>query len=393
MSVAEERNRFEVRGWCPGALRPMASGDGLVVRVRPRAGRLSPAQACAIAEGAGSHGNGLIDLTSRANVQIRGVSEASHGPLLAALSDVGLIDTDVAAETRRNIMVTPFGSADERAEIIGIAARLEALLAECGLPLPGKFGFAVDCGTGRVLAEAPADIRIERDCEGGLLVRADGAPLGYPVRSKTAPEKALELAAWFLASGGAPEGRGRMARHLAAGAILPEAFEAVAPAAIATPPSPGRVAEGVLVGVSFGQLGAGTLGDLAARGCEIRVTPWRMLLLVGVAELPSHPDLIVEAGDPGLRVTACTGAPGCPQANAETRGLAASLAAHLPPGKGLHVSGCEKSCASTAAFDFTLTAAPEGFQLVRDGQPSDPPLRAGLKATDICADPALVFET
>ena len=27
-----------VRGWCPGALRPMESGDGLIVRLRPRAG-------------------------------------------------------------------------------------------------------------------------------------------------------------------------------------------------------------------------------------------------------------------------------------------------------------------------------------------------------------------
>ena len=36
---------FAIKGWCPGALRPMQSGDGLVVRIRPRGGRLSPAQA------------------------------------------------------------------------------------------------------------------------------------------------------------------------------------------------------------------------------------------------------------------------------------------------------------------------------------------------------------
>ncbi len=33
--------RIDVKGWCPGALRPMESGDGLVVRVRPRAGAFS----------------------------------------------------------------------------------------------------------------------------------------------------------------------------------------------------------------------------------------------------------------------------------------------------------------------------------------------------------------
>ena len=29
-----------IKGWCPGALRPMQSGDGLVVRVRPFGGRV-----------------------------------------------------------------------------------------------------------------------------------------------------------------------------------------------------------------------------------------------------------------------------------------------------------------------------------------------------------------
>ena len=72
---------FVVKGWCPSALRPMLSGDGLVVRLRPRGGRLSSAQAAGIAELSARHGNGLIDLTGRANLQIRGVREESHEPL------------------------------------------------------------------------------------------------------------------------------------------------------------------------------------------------------------------------------------------------------------------------------------------------------------------------
>ena len=38
-----------IRGWCPGALRPMQSGDGLVVRLRPQAGRLTAVQAAGVA--------------------------------------------------------------------------------------------------------------------------------------------------------------------------------------------------------------------------------------------------------------------------------------------------------------------------------------------------------
>ena len=70
--------RFEIKGWCPSALRPMQSGDGFVVRIRPHGGRLSAEQAEGIADLAERHGNGLIDLTGRANLQIRGV-RADHG--------------------------------------------------------------------------------------------------------------------------------------------------------------------------------------------------------------------------------------------------------------------------------------------------------------------------
>ena len=62
---------FAIKGWCPTALRPMLSGDGLVVRVRPHGGQLSAAQASGIADLATCYGNGLIDLTGRANLQIR----------------------------------------------------------------------------------------------------------------------------------------------------------------------------------------------------------------------------------------------------------------------------------------------------------------------------------
>ena len=70
----------------------MQSGDGLVVRIRPRAGRLTPDQARGIARLAALHGNGLIDLSNRANVQLRGVTEASHPALIDGLRALDLID-------------------------------------------------------------------------------------------------------------------------------------------------------------------------------------------------------------------------------------------------------------------------------------------------------------
>ncbi len=201
-----------VKGWCPGALRPMQSGDGLVVRVRPFGGRLEAAQIAGLAHLAQRHGNGLIDLTSRANLQIRGVSDSSHRLLIDGLARLTLLDPDADTETRRNILVTPFWRVGDETQ--ALAAELEEALADSALELPTKFGFAIDDGTSRVLAGDSADVRIERDRAGGLLVRADGARLGRPVARGEAVTTALALADWFVAFGGASGGRGRMAAHL-----------------------------------------------------------------------------------------------------------------------------------------------------------------------------------
>ena len=60
---------------CFGALRPMLSGDGLVVRLRLSCGEAPLALAAEIADWADRFGNGLIDLSARGNLQIRGVSD------------------------------------------------------------------------------------------------------------------------------------------------------------------------------------------------------------------------------------------------------------------------------------------------------------------------------
>ncbi|TGN55932.1 precorrin-3B synthase, partial [Paracoccus liaowanqingii] len=205
----------QVRGWCPGALKPMESGDGWVVRIRPPGGRLDAAQAEAIADAALAHGNGTIELTGRANLQLRGVTPATHAPLIAALRAQGLIDADAATEARRNIMVTPF--ADPQAD--ALAAALAEALAGSDLTLPSKFGFAVDPGPAPVLSRDPADLRIERGAH-GLILRAEGMDHGAPYHG---PQQALDLARWFLDQGGAPQGRGRMAALIARGARPPGA--------------------------------------------------------------------------------------------------------------------------------------------------------------------------
>lgn len=380
-----------IQGWCPGALRPMASGDGLVVRIRAPLGRLSPEQARGLAYLADRYGNGLIDLSARANLQLRGIDQASHAALIDGLRSLGLVDGSIAVETRRNIVLTPFwnsGDASDR-----IARTLTAALMQEDAPdLPGKFGFAVDCGPAPVLAETPADIRLERGADGGLICRADGATHGARVTIATAASTALNLSRWFLDSGGAPEGRGRMARHLARGAVLPDCFGEATMAPTRTAPGPGACPGGVLVALEFGQMRAETLPLLADLG-PLRLTPWRMLLIEGANRAPQSPGLITDPADARLRVSACTGAPGCPQALTATRTLARALAPHLPTNQRLHISGCAKGCAHPGPAPLTLTASgPDRFDLIRQGRASDPPDHRDLSPEMLTTHPDLLTD-
>lgn len=361
-----------VKGWCPGALRPMETGDGLVVRVRPHGSRLTRHQALALADLARDHGSGLIDLGTRAHLQLRGMRGSGLPALHAALSDLGLLDPDAQAEARRNILTTPVWQDDETLRLV---TALEAALAE-GPALPPKFGFAVDTGARAVLGEASADIRIERGQSGGLILRADGLPSGEPVTPATASRRAVELARWFAAHRGQAT---RMARLVASGAVPPH--PAAEPPLTGAPLQPGTTPFGACRALPFGQMTAATLRHLAV--APLRLTPWRAVVVEGIADLPPHPDLIADPADPLLRLAACTGAPGCASASVETRALARRLAPLVPPGCVLHVSGCAKGCSRPEAADATLTGRDGCFDLILNGPAGGIPVARGLSEDDI----------
>ena len=371
-----------VQGWCPGALRPMLSGDGWVVRVRAHGGRLTPQQAAGVAELSAQYGNGLLDLSARANLQIRGVSETAHPDLISGLRALGLIDTDIATETGRNILTTPFYAGNLLPDMV---AQLETALAAARLPLPGKFGYALDIGPKPVLRDASADIRVEQ-ADGALIVRADGMTTGAAVTSDSFAGTVIALAEWFLAQGGVTNGRGRMAALIAKGTPTPKGFDAVPMSAETAPvAAPGLTDHGALIGLEFGQIAAETLDQLAALG-PLRLTPWRMILIEGLATLPALPGLISDPSDPRRRVTACTGAPGCLQALRPTRDLAHVLAPLIPAGQMLHVSGCAKGCAHPGPAPLTLTATAQGFDLIRNGTAADAPALTGLAPDTLTQD-------
>jgi len=89
---------FLVKGWCPDAWRPMATGDGLLVRIKPRLAHLGRQQVLALCDLAETYGNGIIDVSRRANFQIRGVTEQGWSSLVSELVEHGLVDSNATLE-------------------------------------------------------------------------------------------------------------------------------------------------------------------------------------------------------------------------------------------------------------------------------------------------------
>ena len=404
-----------VRGWCPGALRPMQSGDGLIARLRITGGIVGISLARHIAAWSESWGNGQIDLSNRANLQLRGLSARDLPPLHAALAQHGLLDAAAAGEAVRNVVASPLAGLDPHAvlDIRPIVADLERYLTDTTAlhALPGKFGFAVDDGGSLGLDGISADILFvaRRTPDGpAFTAHLTGAPreaLGpFPPGRLTAVAQDLALGFLGLRSGREASIR-RMRNLVAADGVTAIGHAAgLGRAEVVDRPAPhddvlgshhlGAVAY-VGVGLPFGRATSEDLLTLtaiaAANGtAELRLTPWRAILIpvpsldaarAIVAGLDPR-SFILNGNDARGRVAACPGAPSCVTATVNAREDATRLASVLPgaarAGITLHVSGCSKGCAHPARAPFTLVGRDGRYDFIRNGIASDAPSLRGL---------------
>ncbi|MBX9684236.1 MAG: precorrin-3B synthase [Hyphomicrobium sp.] len=405
------------RGWCPGALTPMQTGDGWLIRVRPRAGRYSMAQLEAIAAAAQDCGNGQIDLTNRSNLQIRGLSDASMLQAQTIIADAGLIDDDPAHEALRNIIVSPLSGLDPDArDVRQLAADLEVALARTTTltALPGKFGFAIDGGGAGRLPSGVADIvlRVSKD---GTSIGLAGAP---SVAAVVEPDKAiaamLRLAHVFLDLVTARTNLRRMrdaiatfdaARFFKLAGL--QAIPSVAPSCkpsklLIGPIGPQDNAFALGIGLPFGRITAPDLCSIVDSAVACGVTETRLALgrsLVfpivqnSVARLSAAAvkcGMIVDSTDPRLTMDVCPGAPACDRGTTDTRADATRIADALRAWEGdrpsIHISGCAKGCASNSAAAFTFVARDGVYDLMLDGRVNDTPTKTGLSSDALAAE-------
>ncbi len=391
---------------CPGALRLHAAADGPLARVRVPGGQVTAGQLCAVGALAQEHGDGHIELTSRANLQLRAV-RLPAGELAGRLRAAGLLPSDTH-ETVRNILASPLAGPGSPLDVRPLVPALDrGLCADPRLAaLPGRFLFALDDGRGDVAARA--DVAAVPGASGRVAILLAGADAGLraadPVAGLLAAahafldERAAQGgAAWRLAE--LTDGPGRVAARLAArlpGCLAATAPPIAGPGAAGDPDGAGPVPLGVLdqgggraavsVLVPLGRLDGAQVAALAAAGDRLVVTPWRGVVvpdLPGVVQAARAARALAAAGletSPGSRwagVTACAGRPGCAKAHADVR---RDAAAATRPGGDLpvHWVGCGRGCGSPAGGHVRVEATPGGYLVA--GRPVAGDLGAAVAA-------------
>ncbi|MFD6657522.1 cobalamin biosynthesis protein CobG [Streptomyces parvus] len=368
---------------CPGTLRLHRADDGALARVRVPGGVLSADRADALLAAAGRFGDGELHLTSRGNVQLRGLDAECGGGLAELLTAAGLLPS-AAHERARNIVASPLAGLDGSPPVSGWLSELDGLV--CGsaaaASLSGRFLFALDDGRGDVDALG-ADVTL---IAAGVscLLRIGASDEVFRVPSGEGPRAALLAAEAFLRAArdsGAwrvkdlPDGvRADLVRTVGAGAG--PAVHRPRPRT-ATPPAPGAHAstDAISVDVPLGRLTPAQwrlLTETARRyGSELRLTPWRGIVVPG----PFAHDEAVEAlraldaaglitapDSPWTGVGACIGHPGCAKSLSDVRaeaGAAVGPVGRLP----VYWSGCERRCGHPHGEWIDVVATPDGHRI------------------------------
>lgn len=384
---------------CPSVDNVVARADGGLARIRVPGGRIDAAALLAVADAAQRWGSGVVEITSRANLQLRGIRHGAASALAEALVGSG-VSGGPPADRRRNVLLDPLGDLDPEAEDLGplLGPLLAALDADPRLDgLDDKFGFAIDGGGSFSVA--------------GRRAAVVAAPTGM---------RGVMGVCWGWAPDG-DEGSPARPRRVARGALV-DALVETAVGSLGRPRASVEVpaaSEEVVVRIT-GPLGVGTawVGAMPALGRAdasvvaamataarrysnglLRLTPWRGVVFPAVApddrgallEDLTVGGLVVDPSDPASTVVACAGSRGCTSGLTDAIGDARRvIAARREAGSGpapLHLSGCAKCCAQRTPLSLTLVGSgPDHYDVYGDG---DLRVRAvsGAEAVALAARP------
>ncbi len=356
---------------------PHSARDGALARVRVPGGVVTAAQLTELSHVATEFGDGHLELTSRANIQIRGIADV-HA-VSGRLSAAGLVPP--THEQVRNIAASPQsgrigGNADVREHVSRLDRELQM---RPGLErLSGRFLFGLDDGRGDVLALQPDSAAVWHSADRAELILG-GIATGRFAHTDDVVSAILDAAEAFLA---AADGRWRM-RDLDHATLehvigqLPGTSGSGESVVYHRVPRIGWLEQSdgtVMLGgvVAHGRITAQLAEFLGAVGTDIVITPDREILITDLSEgvadtvlrVLAPMGLIFDANSPWTHISCCVGAPGCAKATADVRTLAAqrvhSLAGDAEPVAAReHWVGCDRACGSPAGTHTLIIATPD----------------------------------
>ncbi|NYH77960.1 precorrin-3B synthase [Actinopolyspora biskrensis] len=394
---ASERDRPDA---CPGALQVHPAADGGLARIRVPGGMLSTEQLRVLVTAAEELGNSTVELTSRANLQLRGVESPEE--LGRRIGAVGLLPS-LTHERVRNIVASPGAGLDDPGWLSVPRAVRELDRGVCSAPrlaeLSGRFLFTVDDGRGDV-SRLRGDVGLLPLDVGTVAVLLGGNDSGVRVGPADAADAAVVAAEEFLAERDRQGGSVWRVAELdtpgnLAGTLRARTGTAEDTVVEVTPlsgvrrdqqekPSVGVLARtrgevALGLGAPLGRLSPAQMHSIiraaeAASGA-VRLTPWRTVVLPGVdehehqswlSELHSC-GLIVDPSSPFNGVTACAGDPGCAKSLADVhRDAAYSTARGAPVAPGdlpVHWVGCSRRCGRPRGPVVEVLAGSSGYRV------------------------------
>ena len=368
------------RGACPTLHAPMQTGDGLLLRVGLAGRAVTPLQLAALAAAARRFGNGIVEITARGNLQVRGFDQESARRFAETIEAQGIRPRDGLA-----VGLSPLAGLDaaERADPRPLAAAIEAGIERLHLSdrLAPKLSILVDGGDRIGLEGLKADICLRARDGQAWSLRVGNDHLGDTAGEK-AGDAVLKVLTTMAARGRETRGTDLLRADLSG--FADGATDAPASRSAAFDPvgafSFGTDKQAVGLMAAFGQSSADAIAAIARQPVrEFRPCPGGILLAIApqnadalLAEAKAN-GFIVASNDPRRFMSACAGMTGCASGHISARALAAALAElpHLP--RDIHVAGCDKGCARHGRAMVTIIGTPDGADVVLDGTTRDRP--------------------
>ncbi len=378
--------------------------DGILARIRVPGGLLS-AEQCRILTEVGDRLHGLIDITNRANIQIRGLRQSIPTDLLRQLQTVGLAAPFAETDHLRNIMASPTAGIDPAQQIDTrpLVRELDRYLSSHPnlAGLSAKFSIGIDGGEQVSIAQQPNDLVLRATQSGTYfslnLGGTDPAAQTLLLKPEDCQPFVAALAQVYLDAINPTSTRKPRLKQVLQTVGIQTFVDRIRQrlsfplmsAPSDSPPSPPlsnrhlgaylqSQPELSYIGVAL-PLGRITtrqlhhLADLAETYGEdsLRLTPWRNLLVCNIpdAQLDNVQRSLNQIFRPSNSIwgglVACSGSTGCVSSATDTQAdaaaIAQSVAQHITLDHPftLHLSGCDKSCAHHGSSDVTLVGIQE----------------------------------